>query len=92
MTDMHNNKQDDDGVHNLLKFVEQRPEHNETTHPKNYWHHYQPEKISLKVINLSNLTKHEIEILKLGLSFTPTAKDNISALIIWACNFVVKRL
>lgn len=36
MTDMHNNKQDDDGVHNLLKFVEQRPEHNETTHPKNY--------------------------------------------------------
>ena len=40
------------------------------------------EKISPKVINLSNifLTKHEIEILKLGLSFTPTPKHNISEL------------
>ena len=39
-------------------------------------------KISLKVINLSNifLTKHQIEILKLGLSFTPTPKNNISDL------------
>ena len=38
------------------------------------------QKISPKVINLSNifLTRHEIEILKLGLSFTP--KHNISEL------------
>ena len=38
--------------------------------------------ISLKVINLSNifLTKHETEILKLGLSFTATPKHNISEL------------
>ena len=40
------------------------------------------QRISLKVINLSNifLTKHEIEILKIGLSFTATPKPNISEL------------
>ena len=40
------------------------------------------EKISPKVIILSNifLTKHEIEILKLGLCFIPTSKHNISEL------------
>ena len=37
---------------------------------------------SPKIINLSNifLTKHEIEILKLRLCFTPTPKHNISEL------------
>ena len=40
------------------------------------------QKVSPKVINLSNIffTKHEIETLKLGLSFTPTPKHNISEL------------
>ena len=40
------------------------------------------ERISLKVINLSNipLSSNEINVLKLGLSFTPTPKSNIPEL------------
>ena len=40
------------------------------------------ERISPKVINLSNipLSSNEINVLKLGLSFTPTPKSNISEL------------
>ena len=40
------------------------------------------ERISPKVINLSNipLSSNEINVLKLGLSFTPTPKSNIPAL------------
>ena len=37
---------------------------------------------STKILNLSNvpLTQDEIEVLKLGLSFTPTPKQNIAEL------------
>ena len=68
----------------LLKFVGQKPEKK-----WNYTFKKLPtplstttQKISPKVINLSNmfLTKHEIEILKLGLSFTLTPKPNICEL------------
>ena len=40
------------------------------------------ERISPKVINLSNipLSSNEINVLKLGLSFTPTPKSNIPEL------------
>ena len=50
------------------------------------------QKISPKVINLSNifLTKHEIEILKLGLSFTPTPKHNVSEQRTDIYNFIRK--
>ena len=65
---IYNKEQNDDSVENLLKFVDQKPEQNETRHSKNYRHHLSTsmQKISPKVINLSNifLTKHEIEILK----------------------------
>ena len=35
-------EQNDENVDNLLKFVGQKSEQNETTHSKNYRHHYQP--------------------------------------------------
>ena len=31
----------DGSVDNLLKFAGQKPEHNENTYSKNYWHHYE---------------------------------------------------
>ena len=43
---IYNKEQNDDNVDNLLKFVGQKPEQNETTHSKKYQHHYQlPRKI-----------------------------------------------
>ena len=42
LMNIHNKGQNDDNVDNLLKFVGQKPEQNETTHSKNYRHHYQP--------------------------------------------------
>ena len=38
---IYNKEQNDDSVDNLLKFVGQKPEKNETTDSKNYRHHYQ---------------------------------------------------
>ena len=38
---IYNKEQNDDSVDNLLKFVGQKPEKNETAHSKNYRHHYQ---------------------------------------------------
>ena len=38
---IYHKEQSDDSMDNLLKFVGQKPEENETTHLKNYWHHYQ---------------------------------------------------
>ena len=38
---IYNKEQNDDSVDNLLKFVGQKPEKNETTHSKKYRHHYQ---------------------------------------------------
>ena len=38
---MYNKEQNDDNVDNLLKFVAQKPEQNETIHSKNYRHHHQ---------------------------------------------------
>ena len=51
-------------------------------------------KISPKVINLSNIfsTKYEIEILKLGLSFTSTPKHNNSELETDIYNFIRKTM
>ena len=73
--DKYNKEQNHGSVDNLLKFVGQRPEKNETTHSKSYYHPLSTttQRISPKVINLSNifLTKHEIEILTFELSFTP---------------------
>ena len=50
------------------------------------------QKISPKVINLSNiiLSKHENDLLKLGLFFTPTPKHNISELETDIYNFIRK--
>ena len=87
------NKEQDNSVENLSKFVGQRPEQNGTTHPKNYRHlSATTETIWPKVIKLPNifLTKHEIEILKLGLSFIPTPKHNISELQTDIHNFFKK--
>ena len=42
LMDIYNKGQDDDTVDNLLKFDRQRPDQDETTHPKNYQYHYQP--------------------------------------------------
>ena len=46
----------------------------------------------LKVVNFPNifLTKHEIEILKLELSFTPTPKHNISEIEMDIYHFIRK--
>ena len=38
---IYNEEQNDDSMDNLLKSVGQKPEENETTHSKNYRHHYQ---------------------------------------------------
>ena len=38
---VYNKEQNDDSVDNLLKFVGQKPEENETTLSKNYRQHYQ---------------------------------------------------
>ena len=38
---IYKEEQNDDSVDNLLKTVGQKPEENETTHSKNYRHHYQ---------------------------------------------------
>ena len=77
---IYHKEQNDQNVNNLLKFFGQKREQNKTTHSKNYRQHYQPpQKISPKVINLSNTfsIKHEIEILKLGISLTSTPNQNI---------------
>ena len=39
---IYHKEQNDENVDNLLKFVGQKPEQNDTTHSKNYRHHYQP--------------------------------------------------
>ena len=41
LMNIYNKEQNDDSVDNLLKTVGQKPEENETTHSKNYRHHYQ---------------------------------------------------
>ena len=41
LMDIYNKEQDDDSVDNLLKFIGQRLEQDETMHPKSYLHHYQ---------------------------------------------------
>ena len=50
------------------------------------------ERISPKVINLSNipLSSNEINVLKLGLSFTPTPKSNIPELEVDIFDFIRK--
>ena len=50
------------------------------------------ERISPKLINLSNipLSKNEINVLKLGLSFTPTPKSNIPELEADIVDFIRK--
>ena len=46
LMNIYNKEQNDGNVDNLLKFVGQKPEQNETTHSKKYQHHYQlPRKI-----------------------------------------------
>ena len=49
-------------------------------------------RISLQVINLSNilLSSNEINVLKLGLSFTPTPKSNIPELEADILDFIRK--
>ena len=42
LMNIYHKEQNDENVDNLLKFVGQKPEQNETTHSKNYRHHYQP--------------------------------------------------
>ena len=41
LMNIYNQEQNDDSVDNLLKFVDQKPEENETTHSKSYRQHYQ---------------------------------------------------
>ena len=41
LMNIYNQGQNDDSLDSLLKFVGQKPEENETTHSKNYWHYYQ---------------------------------------------------
>ena len=41
LMNIYNQEQNDDSVDNLLKFVGQKPEENETTHSKNYQNYYQ---------------------------------------------------
>ena len=42
LMNIYNKEQNDDNVDNFLKSVGQKAEQNETTHSKNYRHHYQP--------------------------------------------------
>ena len=42
LMDIYNKEQDDDSVDNLLRFIGQRLEQDETMHPKSFLHHYQP--------------------------------------------------
>ena len=42
LMNIYNKEQNDDNVDNLLKFVGQKPERNETIHSKIYRYHYQP--------------------------------------------------
>ena len=42
LMNIYHKEQNDENVDNLLKFVGQKSEQNETTHSKNYGHHYQP--------------------------------------------------
>ena len=55
----------------MLKYAGKTPTNEPITQPQ-----------SRKILNLSNvpLTQEEIDILKLGLSFTPTPKQNIAEL------------
>ena len=41
LMNIYHKEQNDENVDNLLKFVGQKPEQNETTHSKKYRHHYQ---------------------------------------------------
>ena len=41
LMNIYNKEQNDDSVDNLLKLAGPKPEENETTHSKNYQHHYQ---------------------------------------------------
>ena len=41
---IYHKEQSDENVDNLLKFVGQKCEQNETTHSKNYRHHYQSQR------------------------------------------------
>ena len=41
LMNIYHKKQNDQNVDNLLKFVVQKPEQNDTTHSKNYRQHYQ---------------------------------------------------
>ena len=76
-----NQEQNDTNIDNLLKIVgsDTKAQH----HSKKVFQLQKPmERISPKVINLSNipLSSNEINALKLGLSFTPTPKSNIPEL------------
>ena len=42
LMNIYNKEQYDENVDNLLKFVDQKPEQNESAYSKNYRHHYQP--------------------------------------------------
>ena len=80
---------------NLIKFSGQGPEQNETVHPKSIdtiINQHAKDTIEGILINLSHLflTKHEIEILKPGLSFTPTPNHNVSELETDTYNLIKK--
>ena len=44
LMNIYHKEQSDENVDNLLKFVGQKCEQNETTHSKNYRHHYQSQR------------------------------------------------
>ena len=82
---MHSEEQDSNEIDNLLKCAEKPPQPMKTVkftvitekQLSQLLPIIQPQ--SAKILNLSNvpLTQEEIDILKLGLSFTPTSKKYI---------------
>ena len=71
LKETYSEEQDSNEIDNLLKYAGKPPTNEPITQPQ-----------STKILNLSNvpLTQEEIDILKLGLSFTPTPKQNIAEL------------
>ena len=69
LKETYSEEQDSNEIDNLLKYAGKPPTNEPITQPQ-----------STKILNLSNvpLTQEEIDILKLGLSFTPTPKQNIA--------------
>ena len=88
LKETHSEKQDSNEIDNLLKYAEKIT----INENRQIYRNYQKNRLSqlppitppqsTKILNLSNVpfTQDEIDILKLGLHFTPTRKKDISEL------------